>query len=114
MGVCQPNAAFGCVETTMPGPLAMDRETIGELCRKHGVRSLVVFGSTRTERFDDTRSDVDSLVESAEDLTSRFDAYLGLEEGLEVLLGRPVDGIPRTVCSLMRPPCSSTSDVPRS
>ncbi|MDQ3423781.1 MAG: nucleotidyltransferase domain-containing protein [Actinomycetota bacterium] len=75
----------------MPGPLALDREAIGDLCRKHGVRSLVVFGSALTEHFDDTCSDVDFLVKFADDLTSRFDAYFGLKEGLETLLGRPVD-----------------------
>jgi predicted nucleotidyltransferase len=75
----------------MPGPLALDREAIGELCRKYGVRSLVVFGSAVTEHFDDSRSDVDFLVEFADNLTSRFDAYFGLKEGLEALLGRPVD-----------------------
>lgn len=75
----------------MTGPMALDREAIGALCRKHGVRSLVVFGSALSERFDHTRSDVDFLVEFADDLTSRFDAYFGLKEGLEVLLGRPVD-----------------------
>lgn len=50
-----------------------------------------MFGSALSERFDETRSDVDFLVEFADDLTSRFDAYFGLNEGLEVLLGRPVD-----------------------
>jgi len=53
----------------MTGPLAVDREAIGELCQKHGVRSLVVFDSALTEHFDDTRSDVDFLVEFADDQT---------------------------------------------
>ena len=79
----------------MTGPLTLDREAIGGLCRQHGVRSLVVFGSALSEQFDDTRSDVDFLVEFADDLTSRFDAYFGLKEGLEVLLGRPVDLVMR-------------------
>jgi uncharacterized protein len=39
----------------------------------------------------DPRSDVDLLVAFADDLPSRFDAYFGLKEGLEGLLGRPVD-----------------------
>jgi uncharacterized protein with HEPN domain len=45
----------------MTGRLTLDREAIGGLCRKHGVRSLVVFGSALSEQFDDTRSDVDSV-----------------------------------------------------
>jgi predicted nucleotidyltransferase len=75
----------------MPGPLALDREAIGELCRRYDLRRLVVFGSAVTERFDHARSDVDFLVEFADDLPNRFDAYFGLKEGLEDLLGRPVD-----------------------
>lgn len=50
-----------------------------------------MFGSAVSQQFDDTLSDVDFLVEFADDITSRFDAYFGLKEGLEVLLGRPVD-----------------------
>jgi len=75
----------------MTGPLTLDREAIGGLCRAHGVRRLVVFGSALGEKFDETHSDVDFLVEFPDDITSRFDAYFGLKEGLEVLLGRPVD-----------------------
>jgi uncharacterized protein len=75
----------------VPRPLTLDREAIGELCRNDGVRSLVVFGSAITAHFDPSRSDVDFLVEFADDLTSGFDAYFNLKEGLEALLGRPVD-----------------------
>jgi len=73
------------------GPLRTDRAAIAELCRSHGVRRLVVFGSVLTEHFDPADSDVDFLVEFAEDVPSRFDAYFGLKEGLEELLNRPVD-----------------------
>lgn len=48
----------------MTGSLALDRAAIGELCRRHGVRSLTVFGTALSERFDDARSDVDFLVGS--------------------------------------------------
>lgn len=75
----------------MPGPLALDREVIGEVCRRHGVRSLVLFGSAVTEQFDESRSDVDFLVDFKDDLPSRFDAYFGLKEELEDMLSRPVD-----------------------
>jgi uncharacterized protein len=97
----------------MSGPLALDRKAIGGLCRKYGVRRLVVFGSAVTERYDDSRSDVDFLVEFADDVTSRFDAYFGLKEALEELLGRPVDWscrAPSTIPSSPRPP----SGTPRS
>ncbi|MFD2080819.1 nucleotidyltransferase family protein [Actinopolymorpha cephalotaxi] len=45
----------------------------------------------RHERFDETASDVDFLVDFRDDVASRFDAYFGLKESLESLLGRPVD-----------------------
>lgn len=38
--------------TGLTGPLALHHEAIGELCRKYGARSLVVFGSAVTEQFD--------------------------------------------------------------
>lgn len=51
----------------MPGPVATDREAIGELCRRYCVHSLVMFGSAVTEHFDHSRSDVDFLVKFADD-----------------------------------------------
>jgi uncharacterized protein len=78
-------------EIAMAGPLALDREAISEICRQNGVRRLLVFGSALTDRFDESRSDVDFLVEFRDDVVNRFDAYFGLKESLEALLGRPVD-----------------------
>jgi hypothetical protein len=69
----------------------LDRDAIAGLCRKHGVRRLVVFGSAVTDRFDDARSDVDFLVDFDAPVGGHFDAYFGLKEDLEALLGRPVD-----------------------
>ncbi|WP_156909980.1 nucleotidyltransferase family protein [Rubritepida flocculans] len=67
------------------GPLA-------QLCRRHGVRRLDVFGSaTQPERFDPARSDIDLLVDYApEAAPSAFD-FLALREELAALFGRPVD-----------------------
>ncbi len=75
----------------MAGPLALDRDAISTACEQFGVKRLVVFGSAITDQFDETSSDVDFLVEFRDDLASRFDAYFGLKESLEALLGRPVD-----------------------
>lgn len=62
------------------------------LCRRFGVRRLVVFGSAVSGGFDPVRSDVDFLVELEPPAgMGRFDAYFGLKEELEALLGRPVD-----------------------
>lgn len=71
--------------------LVMDRDAIADLCRRRDVRRLSVFGSALTDRFDDTYSDVDFLVEFGGATGGRFDDYFGLKEELEALLGRSVD-----------------------
>ena len=75
---------------------------IQRLCRELGVRRLDLFGSAADGTFDPGTSDVDVLVEFVDraDL-DRFGAYFALKEGLEDLLGRPVDVI---VASAMRNP----------
>lgn len=64
---------------------------IKALCKKYRVKYLHVFGSLLSARFNDN-SDVDFLV-SFEDLDfgDYADAYFGLVEDLEKLLGRKVD-----------------------
>ncbi len=74
----------------MPVPLALDREAIAELCRRHGVTRLAVFGSAVTGDFDPERSDVDFLVEFTVS-ENAFTAYFDLKGDLEALLSRPVD-----------------------
>jgi predicted nucleotidyltransferase len=72
--------------------LIEQRDAIGELCRRFGVERLAAFGSALTDQFDPQRSDVDFLVEfEAAGSVSRFDAFFGLKEGLEGLLGHSVD-----------------------
>jgi predicted nucleotidyltransferase len=73
------------------GPLALDRDAISAACERYGVKRLVVFGFAVTDRLEESSSDVDFLVEFRNDLASRFDAYFGLKESLEALLGRSVD-----------------------
>jgi len=69
-----------------------NRHEVVALCRRFGVRRLEVFGSATSGEFDPERSDIDFLVElEPPDGTSRFDAFFGLKEALEALLGRPVD-----------------------
>ena len=68
------------------------RAEIDELCRRYGVQRLELFGSATNVRFDPDRSDVDFLVEFAElDERAYADAYFGVAEALEALLGRAVD-----------------------
>jgi predicted nucleotidyltransferase len=68
------------------------REEIAELCRKHHVRRLAVFGSAVREDFDPERSDVDVLVEFDEiPMQFYFDNKTGLLQGLERAFNRDVD-----------------------
>lgn len=79
------------MEDGVAKPLALDGAAISDLCRRYGVKRLVLFGSAVTGLFDESVSDVDFLVEFCDDVANRFDAYFGLKESLEALLGRPVD-----------------------
>ena len=68
------------------------REQIADLCRKHGVERLELFGSAVTGRFEAEHSDLDFLVEFRPMAPAEHGAaYLALWEDLETLFGRPVD-----------------------
>lgn len=66
-------------------------DAIAALCPAHGVSRLRVFGSAATGLFDVARSDIDFIVGFTPQTSDLFDAYFGLKEGLEQLLGRQVD-----------------------
>lgn len=68
------------------------RDAIPALCRRFHVRSLDLFGSAATGRFDPDHSDLDFLVsfEAAPEGGS-FDAYFGFRDALMALSGRSVD-----------------------
>ena len=65
---------------------------IAELCRIHKVKSLAVFGSILTDRFNDD-SDVDLLVDFNSDITHHnyADNFFSLYHALKSLFGREVD-----------------------
>jgi uncharacterized protein len=68
------------------------RSAIEDLCRRLDVRRLDLFGSATGTSFDASTSDVDLLVEF--DVRLGFDyfgTFFALKEGLEEILGRPVD-----------------------
>lgn len=77
----------------MHGVIERQRAAIAELCHRHHVRRLDVFGSgARGVDFDPGRSDVDFVVEF--DTTrngSTLKTFFSLRNGLAALLGRPVD-----------------------
>ena len=65
---------------------------MAELCRKHHVKTLELFGSAVNGKFDPATSDLDFLVDFAEiPLGQRSKAYFGLWFGLEDLYLRKVD-----------------------
>ena len=65
---------------------------IADLCRSFGVRRLDVFGSAVREDFDPERSDLDFLVDFAQDnARNRFRDYFAFRDALARLLDRPVD-----------------------
>lgn len=75
--------------------IELNIEKIYELCRKYKVKTLSVFGSILTDRFND-ESDVDLLVDfepfDPDDLEFDYVTnYIDLVESLENLLGRKVD-----------------------
>lgn len=73
--------------------ITLNMHRIFALCRSHRVKSLSVFGSILTDRFNDD-SDVDLLVSFDTSDHERWDYvanYFGLRDALEKLLGRKVD-----------------------
>ncbi len=63
-----------------------------ELCRKYGVKRLELFGSAARGDFDSQHSDVDFVVDFAEEHgLGAFEQYFGFKEALEQLFERSVD-----------------------
>ena len=76
----------------MHADIAEKRQDLIELCRRYGVERLEVFGSAaRGADFDPTRSDADFLVTFSPQARDDLSAFADFKEGLEALLGRPVD-----------------------
>lgn len=68
------------------------RPAVADICRRSGVKRLELFGSAARDDFDLDHSDIDFLVELADDpRQSPLMAYFDLKDELEALFGRPVD-----------------------
>lgn len=68
------------------------RRQIAEVCRKHHVKRLELFGSAARGDFDPATSDLDFLVEfESYDTPTIADQWFGLQEDLEALLGHSAD-----------------------
>lgn len=75
----------------MSAPTAPQIEKIAELCETYGVERLELFGSGRTDRFDEEESDLDFVVRFADRSPGYADRYLDFARALEALFGRDVD-----------------------
>ena len=72
--------------------LADQIDELAELCRRHHVLRLDLFGSGATEHFDPETSDLDLLVTFEADAQVGYTSpFFQLQEELEQLFGRPVD-----------------------
>src|SRR5262245_53055127 len=72
------------------GAAQVDRSALADLCRRHGVKELAVFGSViRGEMTPD--SDIDIMVEFEPDARIGIIQFQSLADDLESLLGRKVD-----------------------
>ena len=69
---------------------------LAEICNKHRVLRLALFGSATTDDFDPGSSDLDFIVEfQPMPPAEHADNYFGLQEDLEQLFGMPVDLVER-------------------
>ena len=71
--------------------IPLPEDAIRELCRRHAVERLAIFGSVLTSEFRED-SDVDFLVRFGREAEKPWMAHFSeLEEALEALLGRSMD-----------------------
>ena len=79
-------------------PLVLENlSRIAELCRRHRVKRLDLFGSAAAGEFHAESSDLDFVVEFLPDVPKRpFAGYFELKEDLETLFDRKVDLVENT------------------
>lgn len=71
--------------------IELNKQNIIDICQKHKVKTLAVFGSLLTDRFCDD-SDIDFVVDFTDvDESDYADNYLEMQEALQNLLGREID-----------------------
>ncbi|HEX2988819.1 MAG TPA: nucleotidyltransferase family protein [Chloroflexota bacterium] len=74
----------------MTARIELDREKIGEFCRRHHIRRLSLFGSVLRQDFRPD-SDVDVLIEFEPGKAAGLIRLAGMEQELSELVGRKVD-----------------------
>ncbi|EJW13188.1 DNA polymerase, beta domain protein region [Rhodovulum sp. PH10] len=87
----------------MDAILTTHRAALRDLCRRHGVVRLEVFGSAARRRdYDPLRSDIDLLVTFAPEVRNDLAAFAAFHDAVETLLGRPVDLVEREAVEASR------------
>ena len=72
--------------------LAEKNDDFIALCRQHAVNKIYAFGSSITDHFDPSKSDIDVVVElDIKDPIEYGEKLLSLWDNLELLFGRKVD-----------------------
>lgn len=67
-------------------------EQIRQLCEKHCLKELYIFGSAARDDFDSKQSDLDFLIDfGTMQPADRASAYFAILEGLEKLFDRRID-----------------------
>ncbi len=77
----------------MPAQIAVDREKIAELCRRHGIRKLSLFGSALRDDFR-PESDVDLLVVWRPEARLGYHVFRIEEDLARIFDGRKIDLVP--------------------
>jgi len=72
----------------------IDPRRVANLCKKHGVRRLALFGSILRDDFGPD-SDVDVLYDAERPLDEDFYSMIDLRDALSKLFGRPIDLVNR-------------------
>ena len=71
--------------------VASRRDELEALCHRLGIRRLELFGSAARDDFDESRSDIDLLVDFGEAKGNGLADYFDFKEALEALFHRNVD-----------------------
>lgn len=77
-----------------PTTVAVPRERLEEVCRKHGVQELLIFGSAAAGEAREA-SDIDLLVSFRPEARAGFLTLSRVQRDLEALFGRRVDLVPK-------------------
>lgn len=88
-----PEAVTAAAPPTPSDRLLIDPRAVESFCARHGIKTLYLFGSALTDRFD-AESDVDVMFEAEADSPSYFQ-QMEMSDELATMFGRSVDLVSR-------------------